>query len=388
MVARRNPLAALYSSADEQANSPVAATPRDTGVMDTHSTGSISPSSTSRRARSSRSRRRTSTFTSTTGRRTASSSSSARRAARATTTGGSRGCRSSTPRPARCTRSRRRRPDRRAALVARRFDDRIYRRSDERPGRRRAAISIVVPAAGGAPRDVTPAITSSIASFSWTRRRRRSSPGVRAGQSQFATLDAKTGALDADLVGRRAHVARRDLRRRPEARRRRTARRVAAVRESFAMPPEIWVGAPGTWTQMTHVNDGVGADRRASGVERELEERQLQRSGLSHLPDELRFVEEVSDDRAGARRPVVVGEAELLRAGFVRGGASRSAATSCSCPIRAAATDRAKRSRAPTSGFRPRRSAGHHGRRRRSARSATRSTATASAFAVGATAAS
>src|SRR5206468_7280061 len=29
-------IAGLYSSPDEQANSPVAATPRDTGVMDTH----------------------------------------------------------------------------------------------------------------------------------------------------------------------------------------------------------------------------------------------------------------------------------------------------------------------------------------------------------------
>src|SRR5262249_35712696 len=31
----------------------------------------------------------------------------------------------------------------------------------------------------------------------------------------------------------------------------------AAVRESFSTPPELWVGAPGRWTQRSRANEGI-----------------------------------------------------------------------------------------------------------------------------------
>ena len=114
----------------------------------------------------------------------------------------------------------------------------------------------VVPAAGGTPRDLTPAITSSISSFSWTGPAAVLATGYAQGRTQIATVDARSGALSTlwssdenASTGARSDVAGIS----PAA----NGTTAAVVRESFGSPPEVWVGAPGKWTQVTHVNDGV-----------------------------------------------------------------------------------------------------------------------------------
>ncbi len=114
----------------------------------------------------------------------------------------------------------------------------------------------LVPAAGGASRDITPGTTSSVASFSWTGPTTMLATAYAQGQSLVATVStqadkiipiwsgdehASTGTIDGVAAVSAAA----------------NGSTVAAVRESFAMPPEIWVGAPGKWTQITHANDGI-----------------------------------------------------------------------------------------------------------------------------------
>ncbi|MDB4876700.1 MAG: peptidase [Gemmatimonadetes bacterium] len=114
----------------------------------------------------------------------------------------------------------------------------------------------VVPAAGGTPRNITPGITSSVSSFTWTNAATLLASGYAQGRSQIATVDAHGGGLapvwsgdENTSIGTIAGVAGASASSNGAA--------VAVVRESFAMPPEVWVGAPGKWTQVTHVNDGV-----------------------------------------------------------------------------------------------------------------------------------
>ena len=114
----------------------------------------------------------------------------------------------------------------------------------------------VTPAAGGSPRDLTPAITSSVSSFSWTGPATIMATGYAQGRTQITTIAAGSGAVspvwsgDEDVsIGNSAGVA--------GVSAADDGATVAVVRQSFALPPEVWVGAPGAWAQVTHVNDGV-----------------------------------------------------------------------------------------------------------------------------------
>ena len=114
----------------------------------------------------------------------------------------------------------------------------------------------VVPSAGGAPRDITPSITSSVASFSWTSPTTMLATAYAQGQSQIATVDAKTGAY-APIWSGDEHASTGTSAGVVSVSASANGAETAVVRESFAQAPEVWVGAPGKWSQVTHVNDGV-----------------------------------------------------------------------------------------------------------------------------------
>jgi len=114
----------------------------------------------------------------------------------------------------------------------------------------------VVPAAGGVPRNVTPRLKSSIASFSWTGPREVLTVGYAQGSSQVATIDTKTGTPtvawtgDEHLsIGTNSGVAGVS----PSA----NGEVMAAVHESFAGAPDVWITTSGTHRQLTHFNSAV-----------------------------------------------------------------------------------------------------------------------------------
>ena len=249
-------LAMLYSTASEEANSPVAATPRDTGVMDTHidrqhlavvdaATGAIKPVSAAdlyiyeydwspngRQLVVSQAR---------------GSGNNNWWVARLSVIDAATGAIHEIAAPKTQIADPRWSPDgSEIAYIGGLMSDQGVTGGD----------LYLVPAAGGTPRDVTPAITSSIASYSWTGPSAILATAYAQGQSQFATVDAKTGAYAPIWAGdeNTSRGANTGVTGGSAAANGAT---VAVVRESFAMPPEIWVGAPGKWTQVTHVNDGV-----------------------------------------------------------------------------------------------------------------------------------
>jgi dipeptidyl aminopeptidase/acylaminoacyl peptidase len=114
----------------------------------------------------------------------------------------------------------------------------------------------VVSANGGALRNLTPAITSSIASFSWTGASKILATSYAQGRSQISNIIVPGGAVtplwsgdENTSIGTIAGVAAVS----PAS----DGATVAAVRESFGTAPEVWVGAPGKWVQVSHVNDGA-----------------------------------------------------------------------------------------------------------------------------------
>src|SRR6185503_1962612 len=112
----------------------------------------------------------------------------------------------------------------------------------------------VVSATGGTPRDVTPGIHSSIASFSWTGPSSILATGYAQGKAQISTVDMATGTLHPVWSGEEQVTTGGGT---AEVSPARNGAVVATIRQSFASAPEIWVGTPGNWTQVTHANDGV-----------------------------------------------------------------------------------------------------------------------------------
>jgi dipeptidyl aminopeptidase/acylaminoacyl peptidase len=114
-----------------------------------------------------------------------------------------------------------------------------------------------VPAAGGEPRNLTPGATTSVASFSWKSDSRSLLAATWArGGSAIAEVNADAGGMrqlwSADewvTTGTNAWV--------PSVSTTGDWRAIAAVREGFDRPPEIWAGPVGNWSQVTHVNQGA-----------------------------------------------------------------------------------------------------------------------------------
>ena len=113
-----------------------------------------------------------------------------------------------------------------------------------------------VPAGGGTPRDLTPNATVSVAAFRWQGPRAMLATMWSHGGSEIATVNAATGAIASLWEGDEA-ITTRSGRGLPAVSAADTGRDVALVRESFGTPPEVWAGPVGHWTQITHANAGI-----------------------------------------------------------------------------------------------------------------------------------
>ncbi|HEY8684266.1 MAG TPA: S9 family peptidase [Chloroflexota bacterium] len=114
----------------------------------------------------------------------------------------------------------------------------------------------VLPATGGMPRNLTPGIKSSIASFSWSGPTTAVAASYAQGSTQVARIDMHTGAESVQFtsdehvsVGAIYGIAGVSASSNGEV--------LASVRESFSSPPEIWISSAGTRRQLTHANNGV-----------------------------------------------------------------------------------------------------------------------------------
>ena len=113
-----------------------------------------------------------------------------------------------------------------------------------------------VPAAGGTPRDLTPNATVSVAAFRWQGPHAMLATMWAQGGSEIATVNAATGTIASLWEGDEA-ITTRSGRGLPTVSAADTGRDVALVRESFGTPPEVWAGPVGHWTQLTHANAGI-----------------------------------------------------------------------------------------------------------------------------------
>lgn len=253
-------IALLYSSPDEQANGPVAATPRDTGVMDTHIDRqhlAIVDLATARlKVLSPRDLYIYEFDWAPNGRQFVVSQARGSGnnnwwVARLSTIDASSGAVRDIAAPKTQLAEPRWSPDgSQIAYIGGLMSDQGATGGD----------LFVVPAAGGTPRDLTPRITSSIASFSWSSPTAIVTTAYAQGETQVASVDARTGALSPvwtseDNLATGRGVASVSTAGNVTA----SSGTIATVRESFARPPEIWVGAPAELAQITHVNDGVHA---------------------------------------------------------------------------------------------------------------------------------
>lgn len=202
----------------------------------------------------------------------------------------------------------------------------------------------VVPAAGGDPRDVTPGLPVSAATFSWTGPHTLLMTAWAHGGSEVATVDVASGAVlplwtTDDAVSSGGYL--------PSVAATRDGSVIALSRESLARPPELWAGPPGGLAQLTHVNDGVApAWGKAEHVTWHNDGMAVE--GILVAPQQV---------VSGQRYPMVVsvhgGPAAASRPFWMYPGSLDARlpprpGTSSSCPTPEVATDRARRLPAPT----------------------------------------
>ena len=114
----------------------------------------------------------------------------------------------------------------------------------------------VVPAAGGADRNLTPNSKTSPSSLAWK------SPDVIVfaqdvdGNSSFATVSAGTAAVQTLWTGEELAAATTDAWV-PGGSFSRDGSVTAIARQSAGSPPEVWAGTIGKWKQLTNLNAGV-----------------------------------------------------------------------------------------------------------------------------------
>ena len=113
----------------------------------------------------------------------------------------------------------------------------------------------VVPAGGGAAKDVTPEMKASAGGLWWPAAKKILFSEVVDGEVGLATLDLTSGKIGkvwsgAEVVSAQAwgslggSIAK-------------DGKTSAVIRQSFSQPPEVWAGPIGVWTQITHVNEQV-----------------------------------------------------------------------------------------------------------------------------------
>jgi dipeptidyl aminopeptidase/acylaminoacyl peptidase len=111
----------------------------------------------------------------------------------------------------------------------------------------------VVPAAGGAPRNLTPKIKSSPSSLTWTNSEQITFAQSIDGLSGLATINTSTGAISSLWTGEEFLGTAPE----PSASFARDGSSTAVVRQSPSAPPEVWAGPIGKWKQLTTVNADV-----------------------------------------------------------------------------------------------------------------------------------
>jgi dipeptidyl aminopeptidase/acylaminoacyl peptidase len=112
----------------------------------------------------------------------------------------------------------------------------------------------VVSATGGEPRIITPAMRASATWPRWVAPDRLVFSAHEDGGSSLFAVAPSSARLERlwhgdEMIGRTSRLMGFSIDARGE--------RVAVIRESYAHPPEVWAGAPGNWSQVSHVNDAA-----------------------------------------------------------------------------------------------------------------------------------
>jgi dipeptidyl aminopeptidase/acylaminoacyl peptidase len=112
----------------------------------------------------------------------------------------------------------------------------------------------LIPAAGGAARNLTPGMKASASSVRWLPDGRLLVGELIDGESGFAALETATGALEQLWRGPGTAADNGWL---PGVSLSRDGRLIALVRGDCAAPPEVWAGPLGAWRQISNVNAKV-----------------------------------------------------------------------------------------------------------------------------------
>ncbi len=249
-------IAALYSSADEQANSPVAATPRDTGMMDTHidrqHLAVIDAASGDLKSITANDYYIYEYDWAPNGKQLVVSQARGSGnnnwwVAKLSSVDATTGDMHQLAAPKHQIANPRWSPDGSTiAYIGGLMSDQGVTGGD----------LFVVPAAGGTPRNLTPRIKSSIASFSWTGPTTAITASYAQGSTQVGSMDMHSGVETAQFTGDE-HVSVGTIYGVAGVSASSNGEVMATVRESFATPPEIWISTAGTRRQLTHANTGV-----------------------------------------------------------------------------------------------------------------------------------
>jgi dipeptidyl aminopeptidase/acylaminoacyl peptidase len=112
----------------------------------------------------------------------------------------------------------------------------------------------VIPAEGGKPRNLTPGRKASASWLTWTQDGKIAAGEFVGGDSSVISLDPASGKI-ASLYSGADHVSAGTWG--PSVSVSGDGKSSAAVRSSFAAPPEVWAGPTGSWKQITQRNTSV-----------------------------------------------------------------------------------------------------------------------------------
>jgi dipeptidyl aminopeptidase/acylaminoacyl peptidase len=114
----------------------------------------------------------------------------------------------------------------------------------------------VIPATGGAPSNVTPQASVSVSAFTWLNPSTVLATSWAQGGSQVATVDMSSGRFT-PLWSGDEFASLGTATNNPIVAANRDGSTIAFVRESLSSPPEVWAGPSNRLAKLTRVNDGV-----------------------------------------------------------------------------------------------------------------------------------